>query len=628
MPDLDALKSALMAATARANAAVAARLPLGDRGDFDAAARGKIAGLPADPILNAVGGVAWDMGKYDFLKGECPGTVNPSLWRMAQLNTHAGLFEVAEGVWQARGFDYANMTVIRGETGWILVDPLMAVQTSAAALKVVNETLGERPVSAVIVTHTHADHFGGLKGVVQPGNGVPIYAPAEFMEYAASEAIMGGAHFQRRAVYQFGLILREGPEGIVDGGIGKSVAKGARTFVEPTHYVHETGEEHLIDGVRFIFQMASGTEAPAEFTFMLPDHRVLCMAEVCTQTMHNVIPPRGAQARDARLWARTIDEAITRFADGADVLINCHNWPVFGREAVRGYLEEQRDLYKYLHDQVIRLACLGNGPHEVAATLPEPDWLSEKFHARGYYGSFTFNARSVYQFYYGWYDGNPVNLDPLAPEVLGAHVVEAIGGVDAAMVLAAQAVRDDKLQWAATLLSHVVFSGANSLEARAMLAEVLRHLGYRAESGIMRNCYLSGAQELDEGVKPLPMAGGHNSDLAATLSLRDWFDAYALRLNPDHARGVSLVLNLNVDGAKVCVSVARQTEFTRTDRHADDADATLTISQSALEGLAGGQLTLDAALAGGATLKGARASVEGWLAMHDTFEMWFNLVTP
>ena len=341
--DLDDLEQQLWAATGAANGSVAEGLPLSDPSDFEAAKKGKIADLPVGGVNNAHGRKAWDMAQYNFLKEDCPPTVNPSLWRMAQLNAIGGLFEVTDAVWQARGFDYANMTIIRGETGWILVDPLMTAETSASALKVVNDTLGARPVSAVIVTHTHPDHFGGLRGVVDADAPPPIYAPEGFMDYAASEGVLGGNHTSRRAIYQFGLTLGAGPEGTVDGGIGKTVGKGSRTFVPPTEFVGETGAERVIDGVRFLFAMASGTEAPAEFTFLLPDHRVLCMAEVCTQTQHNILTPRGAQVRDALLWARCIDEAATLFADQSDVLINCHNWPVWGQDEVRGFLAEQRE---------------------------------------------------------------------------------------------------------------------------------------------------------------------------------------------------------------------------------------------------------------------------------------------
>lgn len=604
--------------TLASNWAVAQKLPLVRAEDESDATRGWLASL-SGPVVRLDGGVAWDPAWFEFLNAECPETANPSLWRHAQLNAKHGLFEVTQGVWQVRGCDYANMTIIRGQTGWILVDPLMTRESAAAALELVNDTLGHHPVSAVLITHTHPDHFGGLRGVTQ--DNPPIYAPEFFMDYAAAEGVLGGNHTSRRAVDQFGIALPISATGMIDGGIGKTVARGSRGFVEPTDYISATGEVRVIDGVNFEFLMASGTEAPAEFAFLLPDHGVLCMAEVCTQTMHNVLTPRGAEVRDPLLWARVIDEALCRFQDRTEILINSHNWPVWGRDNVEQFMLEQRDLYKYTHDQTLRLANHGLGPDEIAAALPEPAFLSEALHARGYYGTLAFNARATYQKYYGFFDGRPVSLNPLPPEQLGTHYVEALGGVGRILELAEIAVAEDHLQWAATLLNHAVFAGQT--QAKAPLAHVYRNMAYREESAIMRNIYLAGAQELEQGAPRLQGAGGRNSDLAATLGLKDWFDAMAVRLNSEKALGVALNLRFVVGEQVVTVGVARQTEFARLDERDAEVECTVTLSAKDLELIASG--TLDLALV---DIDGDQHALQSWLDLHDTFDLWFNIATP
>ena len=405
-----------------------------------------------------------------------------------------------------------------------------------------------------------------------------------------------------------------GPQGLGDGGIGETPGRGTRGFAPPSEIITPTGETREIDGVTFEFLMASGTEAPAEFAFYLPEQRVLCMAEVTCQTLHNLLPPRGAEVRDARLWARCIDEAVTLFADRTDVLINCHNWPVWGRDAARQMLEEQRDLYKYIHDQTLRMANLGLGPDAIAAQITPPDWTESKAHGRGFYGDLAFNARATYQRYFGFYDGNPVHLGTLAPDERAARTVKAMGGPHAVLAQAQEAIAKDALQWASELLHHLIRTPDSPAEAQALLADVHANLGYRQQSGIFRNAHLRAAQELRNGIQPLQAAGGRNAQLAEHLSLTDWFDAMALRLNPERAKDMDLTFE--VEGTPVHVSIRRQTEFARIDARGGDV---IPVTRAQLEGLATGQLDPHTFPHG--------AKLAAYLSQHDSFAMWFPLAT-
>ncbi len=622
------------AATKVANESFARALPLSDQQDFEKARRGFIASIDG-PIKTPDGRVAWDTHAFAFLKEPAPDTANPSLWRQAQLNANHGLFEVADGIYQVRGYDMALMTLVRGDTGWIIIDCLICIETAQAALKLANDNLRERPVSAVLITHTHADHFGGLRGVLTDEllakGDIPIIVPEGFTKYAVNEAVLAGNQMARRAMYQFGLIVPPGPAGYIDAGIGKGNARGNRSFVLPTKEISKTGERMTIDGVEFVFQMASGTEAPAEFTFYLPQHKALCMAEVTCRTMHNILTLRGAEVRDPLLWAECIDESLVLFGDEAEIYFACHCWPEWGNENIRNFLEEQRDIYRYIHDQTLRLANTGYTPREIAEEVEEPEFMKRSFSVREYYGTLNHNLKATYQKYYGYFDGNPASLNPHTPVEEAKRYVKAMGGAGSVLDTAWTAFEEGDYRWASTILNHLVFADPTNQTGRDMLASTYEQLGFQAESVLWRNYYLSAAQELREGVKPRPGVGGVNEDIARAMPIRDFFNLLAVKLDPAKAKNVSRVINFELTDAdeKVVVTVNNQVENNRVNAWNDRADLSVSLSRLMLNDIAYGRVLIDDVIADGSVkVTGSVEMFKAYLDLHDTFDLWFNIIEP
>lgn len=530
--------------TAAVNAAHAAALNLED--DWERATRGLIARHETGEIEGPFG-LSWDCTEWDFLREqqEPPPSVHPSLWRHGRHNAIHGLFEVAEGVWQARGYDISNITFLEGDEGWLIIDPLTTSFTAKACLDLANATLGERPVTTVIYTHSHTDHYGGILGVtsteeVDKGN-VRILAPEGFMREAVAENLIAGPVMGRRAFYQFGMLLPPGPQGHIDCGLGKGIPRATSDLVAPTEEISRTGTELVLDGVRVVFQNTPGTEAPAEMNFMFPDHGALCIAENCTHTMHNALPFRGAQARDTLRWSTYIQEALDLFGGEMELLFSTHNWPRFGHDDAVRYLELQRDMYRWLHDQTMRRANHGMTPREIAEDLRPPACFATQSHTRGYYGTVSHNAKAIYQRYIGWYDGNPAHLNPHTPVESARRHVAAMGGPDAVLAEAQRAFDDGDYRWCSEVLDHLVFAEPYFEAGRLLQADSFEQLAYQSESGPWRDSYLMGAMELRTGSKGLPMAGGRA--ITDQLDVEMLVALIGVRLRAEDVEGETLEIN-------------------------------------------------------------------------------------
>ncbi|MHC9296728.1 alkyl/aryl-sulfatase [Mycobacterium sp. LTG2003] len=522
-------------------------LPFDDTRDFEDTDRGFIAALDPCVIEGADGRVVWDNDAYAFLTGDVPTSVHPSLWRQSQLCAKQGLYKVVAGIYQVRGLDISNVTFVEGDTGIIVIDPLISTETAAAALALYRSHRGDRPVVAVIYTHSHADHFGGVLGVTSQADvdagDVAVLAPEGFVEHAVQENVYAGTAMLRRASYQYGPSLPRGPRGHVGCGLGQNTSTGEVAMIVPTIDIGRTGETHTIDGVEIEFQMAPGTEAPAEMHFYFPKFRALCMAENATHNLHNLLTLRGALVRDPHAWAGYLTEAIDTFADRTDVVFASHHWPTWGRERIVEFLSLQRDLYAYLHDQTLRLLNQGYTGAEIAEDFHLPPALEKAWHTHGYYGSVNHNVKAIYQRYMGWFDGNPARLWPHPPEALGPRYVAAMGGTERVVELAQRAFGEGDFRWAATLLDHVIFTDADHPAARTLYADTLEQLAYGAENATWRNYFLSGATELRSG--KFGTAGQVASPtMLAQLSPEQLFDTLAININGPRAWDLDVALDV------------------------------------------------------------------------------------
>jgi alkyl sulfatase BDS1-like metallo-beta-lactamase superfamily hydrolase len=594
-----------------------------DRTDFENSERGLIARLEPGVIKNSDGRVVFDIDSYTAaVQGDCPDTVHPSLWRQSQLTAIQGLFEVTAGIYQMRGADLSNMTLVESDSGVIVIDPLISQECAAAALALYRTHRGEKPVTAIIYTHAHLDHFGGVLGVVDADTDVPIVAPVHFMEHAVSENVYAGTAMLRRGMYYSGDALDRNGEGVLSMGLGPGTSTGAVGLLAPTLDITRTGQEETLDGVRIVFQLTPGTESPAEMNFYFPAQRALCLAENVTHNLHNLLTLRGAQVRDPRIWSRYIAEALEMFGDESDVAFASHHWPTWGTREIRRFLTEQRDLYAYLHDQTLRLLNQGFTGTEIAEVIEVPPKLDAAWHTHGYYGSVSHNVKAIYQRYLGWYDGNPAHLWQHPPQAAAERYARLVGGPAQLTAKAREFLAEGDLRFAAELGSHAVFADPDSDDAKEVLAEALTKLGHGSENATWRNCFLMGAKVLRDGIQPTALAA--SAGMARAMSITQLFDTIAIRVDGPRAAGTtaSILWHFTDSGERFLMELSNGVLSHHPTKRTPDVDLTVTLTHPQLLGILGG-----AGLAG-VDSTGDAGVLATLMGLTDAADPSFAVVTP
>ncbi|MBP0458670.1 alkyl/aryl-sulfatase [Streptomyces montanisoli] len=623
-------------AVAAGNAAVRERFPFDDSQDFDDAKRGFIgtADETETEVRGSDGRGVWGLEAYGFLDRECPETANPSLWRQSRLVAQHGLYEVTDSIYQVRGFDLSNMTLVEGEQGVLVIDPLLTADTAAAAIALYRRHRGERPVTGVVYTHSHVDHFGGVRGVVSQEDvdgGVPVFAPDGFLDHAVSENVYAGTAMNRRAAFMYGAALPKNERGGIGAGLGQTTSTGTVGLIRPTVDVTATGQSETVDGIRMVFHLTPGTEAPAELNIHFPGRAALCMAENATHNLHNLLTLRGAQVRNPHVWAHYLTEAIALFAGSVDVAFASHHWPVWGRERVLTFLSEQRDVYAYLHDQTLRMLNQGLTPLEIAETIEMPPALERAWHTHGYYGSVSHNVKAVYQHYLGWFDGNPAHLWEHPPAEAAKRYVDFMGGPENVLRRARESFAAGDFRWVAQVVNHVVFAAPDNAEARALQADALEQLGYGSENGTWRNFYLTGALELREGSVGTPTSTVA-PDMLAALTLDQLFDSLAIRVDGPRSWHADITVRFNVHGAdpvNLRLHNGVMVHTTGATPEASEPDAEVTLNEADLRALLLGTADLDGlASQGRADVTGDAGTFTELLGHLGSPDPGFAVVTP